>query len=424
MDHILVLMVEVFAPFGKAHGGKAFAIEGAMVAATQITVGSGDEKGLECGSSARREVRLGHAIDGARKLAGRRVVFKAERADAAFFLRCRGAGYALGEDADAVLGLERVSGRGVAAHNVVVENSFEIPPLVFGKLGKMRGTDQALLLPGHGDEHQRGGQAELAEGAGRLERNGDARRIVVCSRSDAARVHDVGIARVIMARNKIHGVGLRGIVAAQDGVDIGDARRLRNAIRPGAAGRRGRVGRECVAAHIEAAAAFGRNLLELFEYPIRRGLNTGPGGQVGFHAGKRVASLEADELGDDLVNALAIDGSNGASDGRIGPGGSKSRGVQFEIGLWVYRRRCLRLDGWRDDGKPAQQEHGSDAHQRFSTEKAGSSAAPDSLSTWAHLTSEREPSKTSGVELQITQSYSTTRELHREREEAADADLP
>ena len=45
--HILVLMVEVFAPLGKAYGGEALLIEAGVASNTQETVAPEDEDGME-----------------------------------------------------------------------------------------------------------------------------------------------------------------------------------------------------------------------------------------------------------------------------------------------------------------------------------------------------------------------------------------
>ena len=107
MNDVLMLVVVVFAPLGEADGGKALAVEGAVVAAAQVAVGPGDK---ECGKrmrrTAAREVSAGGVGDGAGQFAAGRVVLFAQRADAARLLRRCGVGNAFGKYAHPVFELQ------------------------------------------------------------------------------------------------------------------------------------------------------------------------------------------------------------------------------------------------------------------------------------------------------------------------------
>src|ERR1022692_710322 len=77
---VLMLMVEVFAEFGEAHGGETLLIERRVVASTQEAVEPEDEKRFHSGIVGAPDVS-----DVAGKFAGSRVVFTAELSNALDF---------------------------------------------------------------------------------------------------------------------------------------------------------------------------------------------------------------------------------------------------------------------------------------------------------------------------------------------------
>src|SRR3984893_15991214 len=124
-----MLMIEVFAKFGEAHGGEALLIERIVVAAAQESVQTEDEKRLHSGI-----VRTPHVGDVAGKLARNRVTFAAERPnslDVSLAGRCR---QAFGKQAHHA---RILSWTDVASHNVVIQNGFQLPRLLLGHLSKM-----------------------------------------------------------------------------------------------------------------------------------------------------------------------------------------------------------------------------------------------------------------------------------------------
>src|ERR1700679_280907 len=137
-------MVEVFAPLGEAYRSEALAVEGCGVAATQVAVGTEDEDGREGGARCSREVGARGVGDRAGQFAAGRIVFLAESAHAAGLLRCGGGGDPFGEDPHAVFELQRVAWSGVAAHDIVVEYSLELPAFAVGEFGQMTGAVEAL----------------------------------------------------------------------------------------------------------------------------------------------------------------------------------------------------------------------------------------------------------------------------------------
>src|SRR5690348_5124584 len=77
--NVLMLMVVIFTIFGEADCGKALRIEGAVVAVTQIAVGTEDE----LGSKLPEIISFTHRVDVARKFARSRIIFTAGVLDAA-----------------------------------------------------------------------------------------------------------------------------------------------------------------------------------------------------------------------------------------------------------------------------------------------------------------------------------------------------
>ena len=309
-DDILVLVVEVLAPLGEADGGESFAVEGGVVSAAAVAVRPGDQGCEERRIRGRSEVGAGGVGHGAGKLAAGRIVLLAEAPDAARLFRRGGNGNALGEDPYPVLHLQHIAGSGVSTHDVVVENSFELPALFAGEVRQVSRTNQALFFAGHGGKHQGGGKVEFAQGARAFERNRHAGGIVVGAGRSAGSVspvfEDVGVDGIVMSGDQVHAFGLRRIGAAQDGVDVGDSRGARNAAGPGFVARfaAGGIGNEGVPLDFEAPAAGLRDLRELGRDPVGRGLDALAGRKPGIHAGGRVAGAETNQRLDRSVQCV------------------------------------------------------------------------------------------------------------------------
>src|ERR1700742_2067841 len=125
-----------------------------------------------------REILLRTSGTKSGRLTGRAIVFAAQRADAPQLLFGRGRGNSLREDTYHVGILQRVPRSAIAADDVVVQHALNVPAHSLGHFGKMRASEQALLLTGHGKKDDRRGKTMLAEHAGTLEADGGAAGVV------------------------------------------------------------------------------------------------------------------------------------------------------------------------------------------------------------------------------------------------------
>ena len=116
----------------------------------------------------------------------------------------------------------RLAGGGVAADDVVVEDGVELPAFGFGEFGEVAAAVEALLLTGDGDEDDAAGEFEFGEDAGALDGDGYAAGVVVGAGCGIVCVEVVGVAGVVVAGDEDLAVGLCGIGAMQDSVDIGE----------------------------------------------------------------------------------------------------------------------------------------------------------------------------------------------------------
>ena len=117
----------------------------------------------------------------------------------------------------------------------------------------MAAAVEALLFAGDGDEDDGAGKFEFGEDAGGLDGDGDAAGVVIGAGRGVMGVEVIGVAGVVVAGDEDACVGLGGVGAAQDGVDIGELRGLEDA--RGGAGAAGFD--ELVALDFEAVAAGG-----------------------------------------------------------------------------------------------------------------------------------------------------------------------
>jgi len=106
--------------------------------------------------------------------------------------------------------------------------------------------------------------------------------------------------------------GLCGVGAFEDGVDVLEAGVADDA-GSGCSGLN-----EVIAFDLETASAGGGGALKFGEDPVCGGVDAGAGREVGLHAGKGAAVVEADELGDGRLNLgrrhLFEGGGNGGVD--------------------------------------------------------------------------------------------------------------
>ena len=87
--------------------------------------------------------------------------------------------------------MKQVAGCGVAAYNVIVQHTFQLPAFAAGKLGQMARAIQPLLLTGNGHEDQRGRKVQFAQSAGALKGDGYAGSVVVGAGRVAFGIQDV-----------------------------------------------------------------------------------------------------------------------------------------------------------------------------------------------------------------------------------------
>lgn len=319
----LVLVVEVLAPVGEADGGEAFVGERAVIAAAEEAVEAEFHDGREGGG----EVGAADVENGAGELARGCLVVCADRQGQAELVGWGGREQAGGEDADALLGLERVIGRGVAANDVVVEDGFDGPAFRFGALCEVMRAVEALLLTVEGDEDDGGREAVVAEDAGGFEHECCATGVIVGSGGEAVRVHYVADAGVVVAADEDHAAG--GIGAGQDGEDIAHGRGLHDA-RMWAGLRRLD---ELVERDLQAVAAVAADRFELGLDPFGGGQYASAWLEVGFVRRDGGAVVEVDEAGDIGMDAISGDLLERGGDLRIGRGWGERRAGGGEVEL-------------------------------------------------------------------------------------------
>ena len=198
----------------------------------------------------------------------------------------------------------------VAADDVVVQDGFDVPTLVFRHLGEVAAAVQALLFAGHGQENNRRGKLQLAEDAGALQADRGAAGVVVGAGSDAGRVQGVAVARIVVAGDQHDAFGILRIGALQDRINIGDDRGLRNPLRG--------VFGEAVGLDFEASAAGARVAFEFRLDPFPRRADAVAGlDRIRILRREREAGLEAHQLFDVGLNPLRRNPGQGGCDLRI-----------------------------------------------------------------------------------------------------------
>src|SRR5258706_14785459 len=92
-----------------------------------------------------------------------------------------------------------VTGGGVAADDIVVEDGFKLPAFGLGEFGEVAAAVEALFFAGYGDEDDGAGELEFAEDAGGFEGDGYAAGVVVCAGGGIGGVGGEGVAGVVGA---------------------------------------------------------------------------------------------------------------------------------------------------------------------------------------------------------------------------------
>ena len=198
----------------------------------------------------------------------------------------------------------------IAADDVVVQNGFDIPALLFRHLGEMRAAVQSLLFAGHSQENNGRGKLHLAEDAGAFQADGGAAGVVVGAGSDAACVEGIAVARIVVAGDQHDAFGTLRIGALQDRINIGDDRGLRNPLRG--------VFGEAVGLDFEAAAAGARVAFEFGLDPFPRRADAVAGlDRIRVLRREREAGLKAHQLFDVGLNPLRRNLGQGGCDLRI-----------------------------------------------------------------------------------------------------------
>ena len=282
-------MVVIFAPLGEAHGGKSFTIERSMVAAAQITVEAENQGGLKsC-----REIRAAHFRDRSRELAGRRIALAAECPQQLQLGFRSGGGHTFGENAHGVGILLPIAGGAIAADNVVVQRRLDLPALLFRHFGKVGAAIKALLFAGDGEENNGRGKSHFAEDARAFQRYRGAAGVVVGAGGGIGSVEVVAVARIVVAGDQKNSLRLLRIAATEHCIDVGNLRRLANALL-----RRLDKGIEL---DFQAAAALLRVALEFALEPIAGRGNAVTARSRLLHR-ERAAGAEAHQLFDGGAN--------------------------------------------------------------------------------------------------------------------------
>ncbi len=330
-----MLVVEIFPPLGQADSGEAFLVERSVVATAEEAVMTKFEDGAEGGHGAGLEVCTGHGGDGTRQLTGRRVVFATDSFNPLRLIGCGGLRNLLGKDADTVLVLKLVPRSRIAADNVVVEYTFQLPALAAGQPGQVAASIQALFLSRHGDEDQGGWKRHPAEHARASQADGHAAGVVIGARRRVPGVLVGGVARVVVPGDQIHALALCRVLSPQDRVYVSKKCRLGNTTL-------GLFGKG-VPPDLQAPSASCRVLLKLCFDPVRSRVDALTRPQVLPHGGEGAAIVEAHEggyrllyvRGGNLPESVTDRRVNGSGRNRISCGSEIERGAGpgFPVGL-------------------------------------------------------------------------------------------
>src|SRR5258706_6222071 len=179
-----MLMVEIFAEFGEANSGEALLIERVMVAAAKEPVEPKDRKRLHPCIVGAPDVG-----DVACKLARSRVALSAEHSNPPDFSLAGRRWQSFGKHAHDAQILLRTT---VAPHNVVIQNGFELPPLLLGHLGEVFAAVQTLFFSRDRQKNNRRWEFEFvssfAQNAGAFQANSRPAAIVISSRRGVGHV--------------------------------------------------------------------------------------------------------------------------------------------------------------------------------------------------------------------------------------------
>ncbi len=221
--------------------------------------------------------------------------FRRPTRECADFGIAAGDGQAFGKHAHRIL--VHAGERFVPAHDIVVQRGLNIPPQRFRHLREVMAAHQTLFLPGDGQENNGSGKFHLAQHAGAFQAHGGAAGIVVGAGSYALGVQRIGIPRIVMSGHQHDAACRFWIGPLQNRINIGDFRRVRDAVR--------RLGGECVGLDLKAAVTIARVAFELALNPLLRRTDSVMGrNRRWILRGNRLPRPEAHQLGDVRLDAL------------------------------------------------------------------------------------------------------------------------
>ena len=137
-----MLMMIVLTILREAYRSESLIVERRMVAAAKIAVTPEDQLRVECS----RKIGLRGFSYIAGELAGCGVILATKALQQPEVRICGSVGDTFGEDTHLILVLQRVAWRGVSAHDVVIQHSFDVPALLFRHFGEVTAAVQALLF--------------------------------------------------------------------------------------------------------------------------------------------------------------------------------------------------------------------------------------------------------------------------------------
>src|SRR5262249_39928111 len=150
-------VVEIFTVLGEAHSGEALVIEGAVIAAAQVAVATKDQ----LGGKLAKIIGFTDGIDVSGQQAGGGIILSAHGGYAAKVGLGGGRGNALREHPHPVAVLQRIARGTIAADDIVIQHSLQLPALLFGHLGEVRAAVESLFFSGNGEKNDGGGKLVL-----------------------------------------------------------------------------------------------------------------------------------------------------------------------------------------------------------------------------------------------------------------------
>ena len=331
VDHlsVLMLMVEVLPGLGEPGRRVALALEGNVVAGTQVPVAPPDQLDVHASQVERRD-----RLDEPAQLAGGPVILPADRLQK----RDLGGGH-VGGDAlhekphGEWVGFAAVVGI-AGADDVVAEHALDIVACRSHLRCHKGGAVESLLLPVHSGEDDCAGELVGGEHPGEFEDAGDARSVVVCTWGVVGEVQHIGDPGIQVPGDHVEPLGgcgpLQGRDAVGDGGRHGDSR--------------GHRLHERLLLHGHIAVRGGCDGLHLPQYPCRGGAD--PVHWVGL-AGRGMPGAERDQLLDGGLNTVGVDLRQQCPQIRVEAPGDRGRS---EAGWCGKSRRDFPDDGVSRNG--------------------------------------------------------------------------